>query len=231
VRWRKEGNLEYLGRNDEQVKIRGFRIELGEIEQVLSQVPGISQCCVVARQRQTGAGTDKCLVGYYVLDATHQQASPEQGKQEQARQELTQENIFRHLSRVLPEYCLPAALVVMESFPLTLNGKLDKRALPEADFTESEDYVAPLTEQQAATCTIWQQVLGVDRVGITNDFFQLGGDSILRIRLVSKMKQQGLAVTVRDIFTYRNIKNLLERFDADTTEKEAEYKSFMLISE
>ena len=116
VRWLADGNLEYIGRNDEQVKLRGYRIELGEIEHALSGIGGIHQSCVVARERKTELGSSKYLVGYYVLDNNAER--------------LTPAVILAKLSAVLPEYMVPAALVAVESFPLTINGKLDKGGLP-----------------------------------------------------------------------------------------------------
>ncbi|MFW0740043.1 non-ribosomal peptide synthetase, partial [Flavobacterium sp. T12S277] len=119
VRWLVDGNLEYLGRNDDQVKIRGYRIELGEIEYALSGIPGIVQSCVLVKERDTAGGVVKSLVGYYVLD--HGEDVLDQGM------------ILDELSRLLPDYMVPGALVVMDSFPLTINGKLDKRSLPDPD--------------------------------------------------------------------------------------------------
>ena len=119
VRWLSDGNLEYIGRNDEQVKIRGYRIELGEIEHALTQIAGIKQSCVLARERKTDSGSTKYLVGYYVADGDHEG--------------LADGFITEELSKVLPEYMVPGALVEMDIFPLTINGKLDRRALPDPD--------------------------------------------------------------------------------------------------
>ncbi|HJW28984.1 MAG TPA: amino acid adenylation domain-containing protein, partial [Saprospiraceae bacterium] len=183
-RWLSDGNLEYMGRNDEQVKVRGFRIELGEIEHALTGIAGIKQSCVLAKERKTDAGDMKYLVGYYVLD-----------------EEVTQATILEQLSKVLPEYMVPAALVEMESFPLTINGKLDKHALPDPAFaSKDEGYVEPSNEIEKIVAKIWQDVLGLDRVGVTDDFFRIGGDSILSIQVCSRIRRSGFQCQVKDIF-------------------------------
>ncbi|MCV9934616.1 amino acid adenylation domain-containing protein [Flavobacterium sp. LS1R47] len=207
VRWLADGNIEYLGRNDDQVKIRGYRIELGEIEHAMSQIDGINQVCVLAKERKTETATTKYLVGYYVLDA----------------RELTidQASIMEKLSRVLPDYMVPSAFVAMESFPLTINGKLDKRALPDPEFTSSEaDYVAPTTEIETAVCEIWMSLLELDRVGITDDFFKIGGNSILAIQASHRMsKVLGSNVKVADVFKNRTINNLKDVLSQNLYEK------------
>ncbi|MBB6131814.1 amino acid adenylation domain-containing protein, partial [Mucilaginibacter lappiensis] len=194
VRWLSDGNLEYLGRNDDQVKIRGYRIELGEVEHALSGVPGIRQSCVVCRERVTEGGTIKYLVGYYV---------PESGV-------LEQEVILSYLSGVLPEYMIPSTLTAVEYFPLTVNGKLDKRALPDADLgTSGEDYVAPETALELTVCKIWEELLGVERIGLTDDFFRIGGNSILAIKVISQVKKRLSAdLTIKELFLNTTIKLL-----------------------
>ena len=197
VRWLSDGNLEYIGRNDEQVKIRGYRVELGEVEQAMAKIPGIKQSCVVSRERETGTGLSKYLVGYYVLDNDEDI--------------LPEPVVLERLSQVLPDYMIPSRLVVMESFPLTINGKLDKRALPDAEFSSAEEeYVAPTTEIEIAMCEIWQDVLGLDRVGVTDNFFRIGGDSILSIQVSTRIRQAGFNCQVKDIFTYKTVARLSE---------------------
>jgi len=204
VRWLPDGNLEYIGRNDNQVKIRGFRIELGEIEHALTQVPGVKQSCVLARERGTATGSNKYLVGYYTLDG--------------ADAGLSQTTILEKLSSVLPDYMVPSALVEMESFPLTINGKLDKRALPEPNFNSlAEDFVPPTTEIETAICPIWQEVLGLEQVGITDDFFRIGGDSILSILVSSRIRQLGFNCQVRDIFLHKTIEKLSKHLSSNNT--------------
>jgi amino acid adenylation domain-containing protein len=198
VRWLSDGNLEYIGRNDEQVKIRGYRIEPGEIEQALISIEGIKQACVLARVRKTDSGSTKYLVGYYVSDSEFDSTL------------LTPSFITGHLSRVLPEYMMPAKLVPLETFPLTINGKLDKRALPDPEFTSMEEYVAPSSETESALVKIWQEVLGVEKVGMTDDFFRIGGNSILAIQVSHRMSQaSGSEIKVADVFKYRTPSRLV----------------------
>ena len=196
VRWLPDGNLQYIGRNDNQVKIRGYRIELAEIEHALLEVPGIKQCCVMAKERQTESGSTKYLVGYYVPDSD--------------AETLSEDLIVEKLSSALPDYMVPGTLITMESFPLTINGKLDKRALPNPEFSPSEDYMAPTTDIEMAICNIWQQVLGLDKVGITDNFFRIGGNSILAIQVSHQMsKVLDCEVKVAEVFKYKTPSQLL----------------------
>ena len=199
VRWLPDGNLEYIGRNDFQVKIRGYRIELGEIESVLSSYEGIRQSVVLVKENANIDGSssgNKYLVGYYV-----------------AKAKLDEENILNYLQTKLPEYMVPSRLVYLEKLPLTINGKLDRNALPEGEFISGDDYVAPRNELESKICQIWADVLGLpeDKVGIRDDFFRLGGDSIVSIQLVSRLRQRlGLSISVKDIFSYKSIERLYD---------------------
>ena len=197
VRWLADGNLEFLGRNDHQVKIRGYRIELGEVEHAISRIEGIKQACVLALERETGSGTVKYLVGYYVLEENFA---------------MEQTVLSERLSGILPEYMVPSALVNMESFPLTVNGKLDRRALPSPELGSSgNDYVPPSTDLQEQLCHIWEEVLGLERVGITDDFFRIGGNSILAIRVSHQMERaMNKKVNVADIFKLKSIQIILQ---------------------
>jgi amino acid adenylation domain-containing protein len=198
VRWLEDGNLEFIGRNDDQVKIRGYRIELGEIEHTLSKIAGIKQACVLARERNTDGGSSKYLVGYYILG--------------QGVEDVTTARILRHLAGILPDYMVPSALVCMNSFPLNVNGKLDKRALPDPDFSIESQHVAPRTELEKRMTAIWQEVLGLQQVGITDDFFRIGGNSILAIRVSHKMTTMlGFTVNVADIFSSRTIDSISQQ--------------------
>jgi len=199
VRWLPDGNIEYIGRNDFQVKIRGYRIELGEIENALSSYSGIKQSVVLAKERKDinteEATNNKYLVGYYVAEA-----------------KLNEENILSYLQTKLPEYMVPSVLIYLESLPLTINGKLDRKALPEPELTDNNTYLAPRNELERKVCQIWAQVLGLpeDKVSIRDDFFRLGGDSIIAIQLVSRLRQRlALNITVKDIFYYRAVEKLL----------------------
>jgi amino acid adenylation domain-containing protein/FkbM family methyltransferase len=181
ARWRADGTLEFLGRNDHQVKVRGFRIELGEIEGALRRSEGVADCVVVAREDVPG---EKRLVAYVVGDADA--------------------GVLReHLLRELPEYMVPSAFVPLERLPLTPNGKLDRKALPapEGDAYARGSYEAPLGEVEAALAGIWAEVLGLDRVGRRDHFFELGGHSLLAIKLIGQMRRAGLHTDVRALFT------------------------------
>ena len=151
---------------------------------------------MLARERATATDSNKYLVGYYVLSGVGGVTA--------------QTSILEKLSAVLPDYMVPSALVAMESFPLTINGKLDKRALPDSAFSSGEEYVAPRTAAEKATCQIWQQVLGIDQVGTTDDFFRMGGNSIQAIRVSHRMsKALGSTVKVADLFKFKTIDGIL----------------------
>jgi non-ribosomal peptide synthase protein (TIGR01720 family) len=188
VRWLEDGNIEYIGRNDDQVKIRGYRIELGEIENQLSAISGVKQSYVLVKDRNN----TKYLVGYYVSDVDS----------------ITQEEILNQLSKVLPEYMVPSVLVEIDSMPLTVNGKLDRKALPDPEFIDEESFIAPTTEFETTLCNIFAEVLGLERVGVTDDFFRIGGDSIVSIQLSSRLRHNRIDCSVRDIFDYRTVSKL-----------------------
>ncbi|WP_269633964.1 amino acid adenylation domain-containing protein, partial [Pelomonas sp. BJYL3] len=179
ARWREDGTLEFLGRMDHQVKVRGFRIELGEIEAALAACEGVRQAVVLARE----VAGDKKLVAYLT------------GEAEVAA-------LREALRRRLPEYMVPALFVTLESLPLTPNGKLDRKALPEPELgADAQAYVAPRNEVEAQLCEIWQDVLGVARVGVTDNFFALGGSSLDATRITARVRQRwGLAPTVQKLF-------------------------------
>jgi amino acid adenylation domain-containing protein len=196
VKWLPNGNIEYIGRNDEQVKIRGYRIELGEIEQTLLTIKEIKQACILIKERPTESGSNKYLAAYYTM------YDSDDG--------LDQITILDKLSQVLPEYMIPTVFVVMESFPYTINGKLDRKAFPDPDFNKlTETFTAPTTDVEKAICNIWQEILGLEKVGITDDFFRLGGNSILAIQVSHRMsKSLECDVKVSDIFKCRTVVNL-----------------------
>ena len=181
-RWRADGAVEYLGRNDFQVKLRGFRIELGEIEAQLAQLPGVREVAVIAREDREG---DPRLVAYWVTDGA---IDPVRGRE--------------HLSAVLPEYMLPAAYVTLEALPLTPNGKLDRQALPVPDDEAllQRHYEAPEGEIEIALAQIWCDLLGVERVGRHDRFFELGGHSLLAVQLIERLRQRGWSIDIRTLF-------------------------------
>ncbi|MCB9252008.1 MAG: amino acid adenylation domain-containing protein [Flavobacteriales bacterium] len=191
-RWTEEGEIEYLGRIDDQVKIRGYRIELGEIESALEKTGRITASVVLSRKDQTGTNR---LVGYVVK-----------------KKGSTKENIQKALEKLLPEYMIPQWWVELESIPLTPNGKVDKKALPEVDVEgqRSGSYVKAETPTQEALVKIWEDLLGVEKIGIEDNFFELGGDSILTIQVVSRARKQGYHLEPRDLFTYQTIRGLSE---------------------
>ena len=167
VRWGSDGQMQYLGRADEQVKIRGYRIELGEIQVALADLVGVEQAVVVAREDHPG---EKRLVGYVT------ETAPGLVDPAQARAELAEH---------LPTYMVPAAVVVVDAIPLTVNGKLDRRALPAPEYIDADSYRAPTTPAEEILAGIFAQVLGLDRVGVDDSFFDLGGDSLSAIRLIN----------------------------------------------
>ncbi|MFC4492559.1 amino acid adenylation domain-containing protein [Streptomyces ovatisporus] len=189
VAWRGDGSLDFLGRIDDQVKVRGNRIELGEIETAFGAHPGVRQAVVVVREER--------LVGYFTtLDG----------------QEVPPEELRERLARTLPEYMVPAAFVRLESVPLTPNGKVDKRALPAPDdeaFARGE-YVAPRTPLEERVTESWRQALGLERVGIRDGFFDLGGDSIRAVAMVGALRAEGTDIAVRDVFEARTVERLCE---------------------
>ncbi|PBP78634.1 non-ribosomal peptide synthetase, partial [Pseudomonas syringae] len=184
-RWLADGNIEYLGRNDDQVKLRGFRIELGEIEAQLAGCPGVGEAVVIAREDTPG---DKRLIAYYTT--------------REAKETIAVQTLRAALQASLPEYMVPAAYVKLPGWPLTPNGKLNRRALPvpEADAYVSRGYEAPRGTVETALAEIWQELLGVERVGRHDHFFELGGHSLLAVSLMGRMRQAGLSADVRLLF-------------------------------
>ncbi len=180
VRYRPDGGLEFLGRNDSQVKIRGFRIEPGEIETILGRRPEVGECAVVARQDDPG---DKRLVAYVVPSgAIH--SDGESGCEPAA--------LKASLKQQLPDYMVPAAFVTLEQLPLTANGKLDRGALPAPDYARGaagDVWTAPRTALEETLAGVWQEVLGVERAGVSDDFFELGGHSLLATQVISRLRR------------------------------------------
>ncbi len=173
------GYIEFLGRIDEQVKIRGFRIELGEIESRIREIEGIKECAVIVRTDNRG---DKAIYAYYTSD----------------REESVSE-IRDRLSESLPGYMVPSYMKQIETIPVTKNGKLDKKALPEIEGRITKEYIAPRNEAEEAVCEAFREILGVEKAGIQDSFFELGGDSIKAVRIISKLRNAGYAVTVKDV--------------------------------
>jgi amino acid adenylation domain-containing protein/non-ribosomal peptide synthase protein (TIGR01720 family) len=189
ARWRADGALEYLGRVDHQAKIHGLRIELGEIESALLAEPGIIQAAMVVREHGPG---EKQLVAYIVGSAS----CP-----------LDVDSLRRSLSTKLPEYMVPTRFVVLDALPLTASGKLDRKALP-APRVEKKSYRPARTLEEQTISRIFAEVLSLEQVGIDDNFFNLGGDSILSIQVVSRARSAGLELTPRDIFEHPTVEML-----------------------
>ncbi|MCZ4123117.1 non-ribosomal peptide synthetase [Streptomyces sp. H39-S7] len=188
VRWHANGELEFTGRSDDQVKVRGFRIELGEIESVLAAHPEVSRAAATVREEQPG---QKQLVGYIVPAVSG--SEPDTAL------------LRKHLGDVLPEYMVPATVVVLDALPLTPNGKLDRRALPAPMFRAEASVRAPRTPQEEILCALFKELLGLPQVGVDANFFDLGGDSIVSIQLVSRARKAGLAITPRAVFQHKTV--------------------------
>lgn len=207
VRFLQNGALHYVGRNDGQVKINGFRIELAEIEHALLNIPGIRQACILAKERKSKTGTIKYLAAWYTLD-------PQHPLQDQAFLES-------RLSEVLPEHMIPASFIEVESFPLTVNGKLDKRALPEPDFNAEVTYIKPETELETELCHIYSDILGLafEQVSTHQNFFKIGGNSILSIKLKQRLNQvaEFKHISVADLFKYNSITKLIQSIQKETS--------------
>ncbi|BBZ18087.1 non-ribosomal peptide synthetase [Mycolicibacterium gadium] len=184
--WGADGQLQYLGRADEQVKIRGYRIELGEVQAVLADLDGVDQAAVIAREDRPG---DKRLVGYIT------------GTADPAK-------LRAAMFERLPEYMVPAAVMALDVLPLTVNGKLDRRALPAPEYQGADDYRAPATAIEEILAGIYAQVLGVERVSVDDSFFDLGGDSILSMQVVARARAAGVHCRPRDVFVEQTVARL-----------------------
>ncbi len=196
ARWREDGTVEFVGRVDHQVKLRGFRIEPGEIEASLRSLPGVSECAVLLRHDNGQAA----LVGYVVPAPGLALDSPE---------------LRRALGRQLPDYMVPAAIVVLERMPLNANSKLDRAALP-APALAPVEIVPPEGELEAGLCAIWQEVLGLPAIGVTQNFFEIGGNSMAALRILGRIKQlkPDASVVIADLFNHQSIRSLAAALDS-----------------
>jgi amino acid adenylation domain-containing protein/non-ribosomal peptide synthase protein (TIGR01720 family) len=204
-RWLADGSIEFIGRNDFQVKVRGFRIELGEIEARLAEHEQVREAVVVVQEDGNG---EKRLVAYVVTEF-----EPDAG-------ELAG-RLRAYLASTLPEYMVPAAYVRLEKMPLTPNGKLDRKALPDPDKVRMEvgqKFQAPRTQVEKMLCEIWEKVLGLNRVGVKDNFFEVGGDSILCVQIVARAREAGLQMTVQQMFRYQTVAELAVQVQTVVTE-------------
>jgi amino acid adenylation domain-containing protein/non-ribosomal peptide synthase protein (TIGR01720 family) len=191
ARWSPDGNIEFLGRLDNQVKIRGFRIELGEIENRLMNYKGIEEAAVVSKERESG---DKYLCAYIV-----------------SNKEIYLSELREHLSAFSPDYMIPAYFVKLDALPINTNGKIDRKALPEPDeiaLVDRSKYETPRNEIEEKLTGIWEEVLGLERIGINDNFFLIGGDSIKAIQIIAKLRKTGYRIEMKDIFQRRRISEL-----------------------
>ncbi|WP_328677069.1 non-ribosomal peptide synthetase [Streptomyces sp. NBC_00343] len=190
ARWRADGSLEYLGRVDHQVKVRGFRIELGEIESVLAADDTVGQ--VVVHVREDGHAVKRIVA--YLVAATD--AVPDLAR------------LRERAAAALPDYMVPAAFVVLDALPVTPGGKLDRAALPEPEFSSRAESRAPRSAVEKSLCDLFAEVLPVESVGIDDSFFDLGGDSIISVQLVTRARKIGLGLSPRHVFTHKTVAEL-----------------------
>jgi amino acid adenylation domain-containing protein/non-ribosomal peptide synthase protein (TIGR01720 family) len=190
VRWRADGALEFVGRRDNQVKLRGFRIELGEIEAAVAGCAGVDAAAVVVREDRPGV---RQLVAYVVPDGDA---------------ECAPETVRAHAAERLPEYMVPQAVVVLDALPLTVNGKLDQAALPAPEFGGDDGGRAATTDAEKIVAEAFREVLGLPEVSADAGFFELGGDSIVSIKLVGEVRKGGLVITPRDVFEHKTVAGL-----------------------
>jgi len=218
ARFLSDTSLEFLGRGDRQVKIRGFRVELEEVAAALRQHPAVRDGVVILREESSG---QKQLVAYVV---------PRQQPSEAG------DNLRAFFTQTLPDYMVPAAFVMIESLPMSPNGKVDYRALPAPDRSHmslEKSYVAPRTKLETDLSEIWASVLGVDRVGIHDNYFDLGGDSIRSIQIRAKAQQRGITFTIQNLFQYQTIEELAHvcEVHAAGTITIAQTEPFSLVSQ
>ena len=217
ARYARDGEIEYIGRADFQVKLRGFRIELGEIESVLASHPLVRENVVIVREYGIG---DKRLVAYVAMD-------PGPG---------TPEGELRdYLRQRLPDHMVPTVFVRLDRLPLTPHGKVDRKALPVAETglrrELADTFVAPQTPEEEALVAIWEHVLGVDGVGVRDNFFDLGGDSILSIKVVTRARESGMEFSVRELFEWQTIEALMRKAKVGNIAAVRKLDAFELIGD
>ena len=205
VRLLPDGSIEYIGRNDFQIKLHGYRIELEEIENMLSSYEGIKQSIALLKEYTSFGTVRKYLIAYYVSDV-----------------EFDFKIIKDYLLSRLPEYMVPNVFVHLEKLPLTINGKLDRKALPIPNFSNEDDYIAPRNELEKKICLIWSELLGLPakKIGVRDDFFRLGGNSIMSIHLLNKLRLNlQLEVSIKEIYEYKTIEKFTFHLNNKSTKE------------
>ena len=194
ARWRADGEIEYLGRIDTQVKIRGLRIELGEIESVMGSMDGIGLTAVADKR---DADNRQYLTGYYTADA-----------------EIDEKKLRRHLAEKLPKYMIPNYFMHLDVMPMTPSGKIDRKNLPEPDIaSQKREYTEPVTEREKKLCSLVEKLLHVKRVGIQDDFFELGGDSLTAIEYMARAHSAGIEFALQNVFDFPTVQSLCDFLD------------------
>lgn len=206
VCWNSEGELEYLGRIDHQVKIRGFRIELGEIETALLSQQEIHEAVIIAKESKSGAQ----LIAYVSINGESSLGV------NQVKVDVNQ--IKAQLGTKLPDYMIPAVIIVLPELPKTPNGKVDRKALPDAQLTYVNQYEAPVGEVETQLAQIWSEVLDVEKVGRHDNFFTLGGDSILTLKVVAKAHEAQIKLTAKSLFEQQTIAELAQTVGDESVE-------------
>lgn len=204
VRWNSDGDIEYLGRIDEQVKVRGYRIELGEVGSAIRRCEDVTDCAVIIRD---GADGQAALFAYFVSPKT-----------------IDIVDIHRQLSDVLPKYMIPSYIMQLDRIPINSSGKIDKRRLPDISNIVTEAYAAPEEKREIILCQAFEEILGVEKVGIHDNFFNLGGDSIKAIRIVSQVREMGYRLTTKKIMEACIVSKIaleMERDDAVVYDQDA----------
>ncbi len=196
ARYLPDGNMEFIGRVDEQIKIRGFRVELEEIEKAICNYSNVADSLVTAYQNDN---ENKFIVAYILCNKSDEKIT---------------DKLRAYLDTKLPEYMVPACIIVLDSFPLTPNGKIDKKALPSPDFSQYRAlYREPVSENEIILSNIWRELLSVDKVGLDDNFFKLGGHSLLVMQMLSCLKQYDLQVAVREVFEEKTLASLAAKLE------------------
>lgn len=211
-RWKTDGNIEYLGRKDDQVKIRGYRIEPGEIESVLLESKLIKGAAVIVENDNSGTPQ---LIAYVVTG-----------------EDFNRQAVTAYLKTKIPGYMIPAVWMEIKNLPLTPNGKIDKKALPQADtFNCVKNYVAPQTEVEKDLVDIWKNLLSHKTIGIYDSFFEIGGHSLLAMRLISAInKKMGVDLSIRDLFEFNTVSDLSKYIEIQTANSSAGIADFDLVN-